>query len=155
MQCKLIQGDNMIDKKPFSASLSKENIEYIENEVAKKQKEYPRYKKSHWLDDLVTHLRTKNKNAVAVTEKPVKKSKAFKAPSVEEVWQYCNERCNNVDAQEFVDHYTANNWFRGKTKINDWKACVRTWEKNSTKTRAKQQGKTSGNLEACERFING
>ena len=55
----------MIDKKPFSASLSKENIEYIENEVAKKQKEYPRYKKSHWLDDLVTHLRAK-----AETKKP-------------------------------------------------------------------------------------
>lgn len=72
-----------------------------------------------------------NKGVVTTTEKPVKKSKAFKPPTVEEVWQYCNERCNNVDAQEFVDHYTANNWFRGKTKIKDWKACVRTWEKNS------------------------
>lgn len=139
----------------FSASLSKENIEYIESEVAKKQKEYPRYKKSHWLDDLVTHLRTKNKSAVVVAQEPVKKSKTFKPPTVEEVWQYCNERCNNVDAQEFVDHYTANNWFRGKTKIKDWKACVRTWEKNATNKKQQTTEKTQGNLQACEAFING
>lgn len=67
------------------------------------------------------------KNAV-VAKAPVKK---FTPPSVEEVFKYCSERCNQVDAQNFVDHYSANGWVRGKTKIKDWKACVRTWEKNS------------------------
>ena len=33
-------------------------------------------------------------------------------------------------------HYTASNWYRGKTKISNWRACVITWEKNA---RAKQQ----------------
>jgi hypothetical protein len=88
-----------------------------------------------------------------VKEKP-KRSAAFKPPTVEEVAAYCNERCNNVNAQEFVDHYSANNWFRGKAKIKDWKACVRTWEKNTKAINQKIAGKTSGNLSACEDFIN-
>tara|TARA_R110002095_G_scaffold210499_1_gene197783 strand:- start:103 stop:531 length:429 start_codon:yes stop_codon:yes gene_type:complete len=88
-------------------------------------------------------------NIATVEKKPVKR---FVPPNVEQVFQYCNERCNNVDAQNFVDHYTANGWMRGKVKVKDWKACVRTWEKSTIN---KQQGKTSGNLSACEDFING
>lgn len=61
----------------------------------------------------------------------------FKVPTVDEVEKYCKERNNNIDAQHFVDHYTANGWMRGKTKIKDWKACVRTWEQNN------KQGKYS------------
>lgn len=55
----------------------------------------------------------------------------FTPPTVEEVAVYCAERGNAVDAQAFVDHYSANGWMRGKNKIRDWKACVRTWERNS------------------------
>lgn len=60
-----------------------------------------------------------------------KKSNRFKPPSIDEVIQYCNERQNQVDASKFVDYYETSNWMRGKNKIKDWKACVRTWEKNS------------------------
>ena len=31
-------------------------------------------------------------------------------------------------AQQFCDHYGANGWFRGKTKIKNWMICVSTWE---------------------------
>lgn len=54
----------------------------------------------------------------------------FVRPTVEEVRAYCVERNNHVDPVDFVDHYEANGWKRGKTPISDWKACVRTWEKN-------------------------
>jgi len=60
------------------------------------------------------------------------KTTRFKPPTVEEVAAYCLERGNHVDAQRFVDYYTANGWMRGKTKIKDWRACVRTWERGST-----------------------
>ena len=53
-------------------------------------------------------------------------------PSVDEVRAYCEERKNNIDPQRFIDHYEANGWMRGKTKIKDWKACVRTWERNNS-----------------------
>ena len=54
---------------------------------------------------------------------------AFKPPTVEEIAEYCRERNNGIDAQAFFDFYAGTNWFRGKTKIKDWKACVRTWER--------------------------
>lgn len=56
---------------------------------------------------------------------------SFRAPSVDEVRAYCEERENAVDAQAFVDHYEANGWVRGKARIRDWKACVRTWERSA------------------------
>ncbi len=53
----------------------------------------------------------------------------FVPPTVEEVAEYCRERGNHIDAQAFVDHYQANGWKRGKNKVQDWRACVRTWER--------------------------
>ena len=70
----------------------------------------------------------KNNNA----DKPPRASR-FTPPSLEEVTAYCRERGNGVDAQAFIDHYTVSGWMRGKTKIRDWRACVRTWEKNNEK----------------------
>lgn len=65
--------------------------------------------------------------------------KAFRKPTVEEIRAYCQERKNNVDAQKFFDHYEASNWYRGKTKIQDWKACVRYWESaDKPKPKARQ-----------------
>jgi hypothetical protein len=51
-------------------------------------------------------------------------------PTLDEVRAYCNERNNNVDAEKWFDHYTSNGWMVGKTKMKDWKAAVRTWERN-------------------------
>lgn len=70
---------------------------------------------------------TTNKNDN--NEKNVRK--IFTPPKFEEVKAYCDERKNNVDPEGFIDHYETNGWMRGKTKVKDWKACIRTWEKNS------------------------
>ena len=56
--------------------------------------------------------------------------KHFKPPTLQEVTDYCNERGNNIQAQHFIDYYEARNWMLGKTKMKDWKAAVRTWERN-------------------------
>lgn len=70
-------------------------------------------------------------------KKEVKKGRnnnIFVPPTVLEVAEYCAERKNNVSAEAFVDFYTANGWVQGKGKpIKDWKAAVRTWEKNEKK----------------------
>ena len=57
-------------------------------------------------------------------------AKRFVKPTVEEVQAYCKERNNNVDAEKFISHYDSNGWKVGKTPMKDWKASVRTWEKN-------------------------
>lgn len=62
------------------------------------------------------------------SDKPTRKR--FVPPSLEEVKAYCRERNNNVDAERFINHYTSNGWHVGKNKMQDWKAAVRTWEKN-------------------------
>jgi len=46
------------------------------------------------------------------------------------VIEYCKQRNNNVNAAKWHDHYTANGWMVGRTKMKDWKAAVRTWENN-------------------------
>lgn len=56
----------------------------------------------------------------------------FVAPTVDEVRAYCTERNNSVDAQRFVDYYTANGWMVGKNKMKNWQAAVRTWERQGT-----------------------
>ena len=58
-------------------------------------------------------------------------------PSVEEIKQYCLERNNGIDAEQFFDFYESKNWFVGKNKMKNWQAAVRTWEKR------KQQNPTS------------
>ncbi len=63
-------------------------------------------------------------------EKNKKTIKRFTPPTVEEVRSYCTERGNNVDPQTFVDFYKAKGWMVGSNKMKDWRACVRTWEKN-------------------------
>ena len=60
------------------------------------------------------------------------KKERFKAPTVEEVQEYCTERGNNIDAQHFIDYYRARGWMLGKNHIKDWKACIRTWERNDS-----------------------
>lgn len=57
--------------------------------------------------------------------------KRFIPPTVEEVAAYCKERKNNVDARQFVDYYTANGWQVGRNRMKDWRAAVRTWERNN------------------------
>lgn len=69
------------------------------------------------------------------------KGKRFTPPTVEEVRAYCLERKNGIDPQAFIDHYATNNWMRGKTKISDWKACVRTWENRRKEDPARKTSK--------------
>ena len=52
-------------------------------------------------------------------------------PTIKDVSKYCAERSNNIEPKKFIDHYSVSGWYRGKTKIKDWKACVRTWEQNN------------------------
>lgn len=71
------------------------------------------------------------------------KRKRFVPPTIEEVQAYCQERQNNVDAEKFIDYYTSNGWQVGKNKMKDWKAAVRTWEKNGYSGQQRQQPKSN------------
>jgi hypothetical protein len=46
------------------------------------------------------------------------------------VADYCAERKNGIDAAYWFDKYEGNGWRVGNAPMRDWKAVVRTWEKN-------------------------
>lgn len=72
----------------------------------------------------------------------------FCPPTVEEVRAYCLERNNKVDAQAFVDFYTSKNWMIGKNKMKDWKASVRTWERQTRQGETAKRGNKFNNFES-------
>ena len=61
----------------------------------------------------------------------------FEKPSIEEIKEYCKERNNGINANRFYDFYESKDWYVGKNKMKDWKACIRTWEQRQTPTNKK------------------
>ena len=75
-----------------------------------------------------------------VEKKRKRERKAFVKPTVEEIAAYCSERNNGIDAQYFFDKQESVGWIVGKDKpMQDWKATIRTWERNE-RNRSQQQG---------------
>ena len=72
-----------------------------------------------------------NNNVNNDNKKPINGNTPFKPPTLEEVSLYVNEKGYCFDAEVFHAHYETSNWFRGKTKIKNWKSCCTTWQKNN------------------------
>lgn len=66
----------------------------------------------------------------------------FTPPTEEEVKAYCLERKNNVDAQRFVDFYASKGWKVGNQPMKDWRAAVRTWERDRPPTSSRNRGRS-------------
>lgn len=60
---------------------------------------------------------------------------SFKAPTLDEIRVYCQERKNAVDPERFLNYYTANGWRVGRNPMKDWRAAVRNWERTEKKPR--------------------
>ena len=82
-------------------------------------------------------------NTDSIADKPQKRTR-FVVPTLEEVQVYCNERRNGVDAQRFIDYYSSNGWKVGKNPMKDWKAAVRTWERNGYSTKQSEVNPYAG-----------
>lgn len=91
-------------------------------------------------------LKDTDTDIVIVKEKA--KAKRFTKPTIEDIKEYCIERNNFVDAEKFFDYYSSNGWKVGKNPMKDWKASVRTWEKNSTSEQTK--GKVQQSLDTWQ-----
>ena len=89
---------------------------------------------THMDTHMKKHMENENENVI----KDVVKIKRTIPPLVEDVVSYCKERKNNVDPETWFNHYASKGWFIGKSKMVDWKAAVRTWEKTSIQTGFKQ-----------------
>ena len=85
---------------------------------------------SHSINTLLTTIE-EYKEEKELNNKKIKESSRFAPPTVDEVKSYCSERNNKINADQFIDFYSANGWVQGKGRkpIKDWKATVRTWER--------------------------
>lgn len=83
-----------------------------------------------------------NNTSINKKEKSIKR-KSFTKPSIEEIQNYCTERSNGINAEAFYNFYESKNWYVGKNKMVDWKACVRTWEQRKD-TNKKTNNKFAG-----------
>jgi len=61
----------------------------------------------------------------------------FVPPKLQEVKDYIAEKKLDIDPERFFNHYESVNWFRGKTKIKNWKACMKTWAPTTEKPKPK------------------
>ena len=77
-----------------------------------------------------------NNKELSNKEYKEKAKRKFIKPTLEEINQYCLERNNGINAEAFYDFYESKDWYVGKNKMKDWKACVRTWERRED-TKAK------------------
>ena len=76
-------------------------------------------------------LSDKRKSQSKSQRKSQSKSYIFTPPTREEVAAYCQERDKGVDPERWFDYYTSNGWKVGKNPMKDWKAAVRTWERDA------------------------
>ena len=83
------------------------------------------------------------------------KSTHFKPPTLEEVKAYCLERNNNIDAEYFIDFQEARGWVlsNGK-KMKDWKATIRTWEKNNFNRKPVNKNSKEDAINVVKELIN-
>lgn len=57
----------------------------------------------------------------------------FKKPTREEVREYFKEKSFIIDADYFFDYYESVNWYRGKSKMKNWKMTANNWNAKEKK----------------------
>ena len=96
----------------------------------------------------------KDKEEKESVKEKVAHAPTFKKPTLEDVRSYCEERGNRVDAERWMDYYTANGWKVGRNPMKDWKATVRTWEKGDQRKHVESySSRDSGKIESISEII--
>ena len=113
------------------ASLLNTDIYDTNNEDTNEQANSPATNKQQTSNEPATTIKK-------LRSKEVKKGSGdFVPPTLSEVSEYVKSIGFNLDAQYFIDSYTAKGWMIGKNKMKDWKASVRTWWKNGFENKTK------------------
>ena len=123
--------DVMISKEPVVNIVVNTIVDNIKRDAVKRMKQSKASKENGKLGGRPKLTQTNN-------DKP-KVAKRFIKPTIQEIQNYCQERNNKVNPENFFDYYEARGW----KEIKDWKACVRTWERNNFDNKNQQTTKTN------------
>lgn len=67
----------------------------------------------------------------------------FFPPSLTDVVEYIRSNgYTSVDPEQFIDYYTANGWMIGKSKMKDWQAAIRNWNRKGAATKTENEQNT-------------
>lgn len=91
------------------------------------------------IDVTKCNIEKEKEKEIEINKKENIKRKNFTKPTVEEIQAYCKERNNGINANAFYDFYESKDWYVGKNKMKDWKACVRTWEQRNKQNKVEEQ----------------
>ena len=80
----------------------------------------------------------KNREDKNRKDKSIKHIRNLIPPTKEMVQEYIADNNYTVDADAFMDYYESKGWLVGKSKMKDWQATVRNWNRN-------EHSKPSGN----------
>jgi|TARA_R110000751_G_scaffold99311_4_gene192768 hypothetical protein len=83
------------------------------------------------VDDYGAMLDALDKKLIPVTRKKPKVLGKDKPKNLDEVISHFKElgvADATKNAENFYSHYESVSWYRGKTKIRNWKACVKNWK---------------------------
>ena len=104
-------------------------------------------------EEIVNSKKEKEKEKEKETSTP-------KHPTVEQVREYATKAGLNLDAERFVDYYTANGWkVGGRTPMKDWQAAARNWARRDKPKPSKgfdyenQRNYTADDYAALERRL--
>lgn len=127
----LLESENMIsqERNTYGTVITIENYNKYQVKRSKDgtPTEHPRNTEG---EPTETYNKSKVKISKGKEETPIPLRNVI-PPTLEMVRQYCEERHSNVDPDYFYDYYESRNWMLGKTKMKDWQASFRTWEKKN------------------------
>lgn len=131
----LLNKENSV-KESFEASLSTPIAGHSENENIGSSDPDELFEALNRVLDQPTTLKDPKTEKEKSSAKKEKENKAIPA-SVEEVAAYCREKGFTISAEAFFNYHSASGWMIGKNKMKDWKAAVRYWAANESKTKKK------------------
>jgi hypothetical protein len=104
-------------------------------------------------EDKSSSLYKNNKKEIS-TRARARVRESFTKPTLEEVREYCDTRANDVDPEQFFDHYESNGWMVGKAPMKDWRAAVRNWERRDLRDRpARKENRPARKESSFERSL--
>jgi hypothetical protein len=135
----LLESDEMIVQKKDTKKTVISIVKYDDYQNSENTKKTV---KRHESDTRATRERTNNNDN---NDNNVNNniSSRFTPPTLEEVRAYCLERGNKVDCEKWFDFYESKGWYVGKNKMKNWKAAVRTWEKEDKDKPVKEAKSTN------------
>lgn len=116
-----------------------DGLEKIREQTRKRVAKYRENQKLLGCNVTVTQCNAteEDKNKKEEKELETNKRKRFTPPSADEVRAYCLERGNGIDADDFIDYYGSQKWKKANGRpVEDWKACIRTWERREKQRHA-------------------